>query len=76
MISVQGLSYEEISEHLDVPVGTLKSRVFRARKQLQAWLLGEETADDRPEGAISPSRSENGRRMIASRKREASLEMR
>ncbi len=42
MISVQGLSYEEASEQLGVAVGTLKSRVFRARSQLKAWLLGEE----------------------------------
>ncbi len=42
MISVQGLSYEEASEQLGVAVGTLKCRVFRARKQLKAWMLGED----------------------------------
>lgn len=41
MVSVQGMSYEEVSEALGVAVGTLKCRVFRARKQLQLWLLGE-----------------------------------
>lgn len=41
MISVQGMSYEEVSASLGVAVGTLKCRVFRARKQLQAWLLGD-----------------------------------
>jgi len=41
MISVQGMSYEEVSASLGVAVGTLKCRVFRARKQLQAWMLGE-----------------------------------
>ena len=41
MITVQGLSYEEASVELGVPVGTVKCRVFRARKQLQAWLLDD-----------------------------------
>jgi RNA polymerase sigma-70 factor (ECF subfamily) len=42
MVSVQGFSYDEASEHLGVAVGTLKCRVFRARTQLQTWMLGEE----------------------------------
>jgi RNA polymerase sigma-70 factor (ECF subfamily) len=42
MISVQGFSYDEASEYLGVAVGTLKCRVFRARTQLQQWMLGEE----------------------------------
>jgi RNA polymerase sigma-70 factor, ECF subfamily len=41
MITVQGLSYEEASAELGVPVGTVKCRVFRARKQLHAWLMGD-----------------------------------
>ena len=44
MVTVQGLSYGEVSASLGVPVGTLKCRVFRARKQLRTWLLGEKTA--------------------------------
>jgi RNA polymerase sigma-70 factor (ECF subfamily) len=42
MISLEGLSYEEASEHLGVAAGTLKCRVFRARAQLEIWMLGEE----------------------------------
>ncbi len=45
MISVQGMSYDEVSASLGVAVGTLKCRVFRARKQLQAWLLGDGPAE-------------------------------
>jgi RNA polymerase sigma-70 factor (ECF subfamily) len=48
MISVQGVPYDKASEHLGVAVGTLKCRVFRARRQLQEWMLGEEDIADAP----------------------------
>jgi RNA polymerase sigma-70 factor (ECF subfamily) len=35
---VEGLSYEEIAKVLEVPVGTVKSRLFRGRRLLQAKL--------------------------------------
>jgi len=37
---VEGLSYAEIAEVLGVPVGTVKSRLFRGRRQLQQVLYG------------------------------------
>jgi RNA polymerase sigma-70 factor, ECF subfamily len=35
---MEGMSYADIAEALHVPVGTVKSRLFRARRQLQAAL--------------------------------------
>lgn len=42
MITVEGLSYMESSEQLGVAVGTLKCRVFRARRHLRIALLGHD----------------------------------
>ena len=38
---LEGLSYEEIAGHLEIPKGTVMSRLFYARKQLQARLTGK-----------------------------------
>jgi len=41
MIVVHGMSYEALAEATGCAVGTAKSRVFRARRQLEVWMLGE-----------------------------------
>lgn len=45
---VDGLSYEEISQAMDCPIGTVRSRIFRAREaidqHLQPLLSGREEA--------------------------------
>ena len=38
LADVEGLAYQEIADLLDIPVGTVKSRLFRARKRLQQEL--------------------------------------
>jgi RNA polymerase sigma-70 factor, ECF subfamily len=35
LMHYQGYKYQEIAEHLDLPLGTVKSRIFFARKELK-----------------------------------------
>ncbi|MBR0655353.1 sigma-70 family RNA polymerase sigma factor [Plastoroseomonas arctica] len=53
MVSLQGMSYEDVAEAMGCAVGTAKCRVFRARRQLEIWMLGE------GEGRRSPARARN-----------------
>ncbi len=41
MVTIQGMSYEEVAAAMGCAVGTAKCRVFRARCTLEARLLGE-----------------------------------
>ena len=34
MREVEGLSYEEIAERMQCPIGTVRSRIFRAREAI------------------------------------------
>jgi RNA polymerase sigma-70 factor (ECF subfamily) len=42
MYHVENLSYEEIADALDLPIGTVKSRLNRARLSLRELLIGDE----------------------------------
>jgi RNA polymerase sigma-70 factor (ECF subfamily) len=35
---LSGYKYKEIAEKLDLPLGTVKSRIFFTRKKLSKWL--------------------------------------
>ena len=43
---IEGMSYKQIAEITNVPVGTVKSRVNRARKKLQKKLKGHSPDDE------------------------------
>jgi RNA polymerase sigma-70 factor (ECF subfamily) len=64
LVGAQGLSYEEAAAICDVVVGTVKSRVNRARKRLAELLSLDDDRDIGPDGltkaALGYSRVANG----------------
>jgi RNA polymerase sigma-70 factor (ECF subfamily) len=56
LVDVEDLRYEEAADVLAIPVGTVRSRLYRARRQLQETLL-HYAIDAGFSGASIPSRS-------------------
>lgn len=40
----EGFKYHEIAEHLNIPIGTVKSRIFQARQRLMEMLTDKNVA--------------------------------
>lgn len=36
MVTIKGMKYQQVADKLGIPVGTVRSRLYRAREQLQA----------------------------------------
>jgi RNA polymerase sigma-70 factor, ECF subfamily len=57
LVGAEGLKYEEAADVVGIPVGTVRSRVFRARERLQAlaakMAAGQETGGERKRRSVA-----------------------
>lgn len=66
LVVLQGMSYQDLAEATGCAVGTAKSRVFRARRQLEAWMTGDLPENDGLRQRASALRDEVSRRQMLS----------
>ncbi len=64
MVVIHGMSYEALADATGCAIGTAKSRVFRARRQLETWLLGDAPARDDGGDVASLEGTNHLRRLI------------
>ncbi len=63
LICMNGLSYEEAAQVIKCTIGTVKSRLWRAREQMQKLLLGDERDDGK--SVSDQSGSSKSRRQVS-----------
>lgn len=51
LVCVEGWAYKEVSEMLGLPIGTVTSRLARARTALKAYMEGARRGEAEPEGS-------------------------
>jgi RNA polymerase sigma-70 factor (ECF subfamily) len=56
MVSMDGLSHEEVVDILGVPMGTVKSRLFRARQTVRETMTKAKWFPDNGNGATKPKK--------------------
>ena len=56
LVNLEGFSYAEVAEILDIPVGTVMSRLSRARGTLAEYLLTYKTNQDLRAGSTYSAR--------------------
>jgi RNA polymerase sigma-70 factor (ECF subfamily) len=44
LVCLEDMSYEQVARVTGVPIGTVMSRLHRARERLRRWLAGEQKA--------------------------------
>jgi RNA polymerase sigma-70 factor (ECF subfamily) len=42
LVCLEEMSYEQVATIVGVPIGTVMSRLHRARKRLRGWMAGEQ----------------------------------
>jgi RNA polymerase sigma-70 factor (ECF subfamily) len=60
LCDVEGLSYKEIADAMDCPVGTVMSRLFRGRRLLEAQLRSFAVAEGYVKDEAAPPATEVG----------------